>query len=226
MTYTTDPDQSLPIKVCPHCSVQSQTAGNFCPHCSGSYSGPGPRSKISKRVVIGMVVTVVVIGSATGLAMKIGRDNQVTPQRTAASAAATTPSGPATNEVLWVDDIAMSKSKMDPILKEKLVNPPCNTQGWGITFVTIFNESGTAVASPAAVTADPDPVANDESSFTCRYRATIRVDDAKRYRAERSAGNFEVYADYPATMEYSFVDRAALASNGWKWQSQGGSTKP
>ena len=76
----------VPVKVCPRCSVQSQTAGNFCPHCSASYNGPG-RSKISKRVVIGMVAALVVIGSATGFALKINHDNQVTGQQVAAAQA-------------------------------------------------------------------------------------------------------------------------------------------
>lgn len=106
MTYTTDPDQvqhspvhpptevpgshvdaiaQVPVKVCPRCSVQSHTDGSFCPHCAASYLDPGPRLKISKRIVIGVLAALVVLGSAAGLFVKISHDNQVTAQRVAAA---------------------------------------------------------------------------------------------------------------------------------------------
>lgn len=79
--------EQTPVKVCPSCSVQSQTAGSFCPHCSASYNGPEPRRKISKRIVIGVVTALIVIGSATGLALKVSHDNAVTAQRVATAQA-------------------------------------------------------------------------------------------------------------------------------------------
>jgi hypothetical protein len=110
MTYPTAPDESertvsitsslgdaasevqtapqIPIKVCPGCSVQSQTAGSFCPHCAAPYNGPGPRRKISKRIVIGVVAALLIAGSATGLALKVSHDNQVAAQAVAAAASA------------------------------------------------------------------------------------------------------------------------------------------
>ena len=78
------PTEQMPVKVCPRCSVQSQTTGNFCPQCAAPYSGPQPRRKISKRIVVGVVAALVVAGSATGLALKVSHDNQVTTQRVAA----------------------------------------------------------------------------------------------------------------------------------------------
>jgi hypothetical protein len=80
--------EQMPVKVCPRCSVQSQTTGNFCPQCAAPYSGPQPRRKISKRIVVGVVAALVVAGSATGLALKVSHDNQVTTQRVAAADAA------------------------------------------------------------------------------------------------------------------------------------------
>lgn len=77
----------MPVKVCPRCSVQSQTAGSFCPHCAASYAGSDPRSKLSRRMVIGLVAALVVIGSATGIALKTSHDNQVTADRVAAAQA-------------------------------------------------------------------------------------------------------------------------------------------
>jgi hypothetical protein len=82
------PTEQMPVKVCPRCSVQSQTTGNFCPQCAAPYSGPQPRRKISKRIVVGVVAALVVAGSATGLALKVSHDNQVTTQRVAAADAA------------------------------------------------------------------------------------------------------------------------------------------
>lgn len=106
MTYPTDPDETqglavnppiedtgsevdgqgqVPVKVCPRCSVQSQTDGNFCPHCAASYIGPRPRSKISKRIVVVVIAALVIIGSAGGLALKISHDNEVAAQLVAAA---------------------------------------------------------------------------------------------------------------------------------------------
>lgn len=79
--------EQLPAKVCPRCSVQSQTAGSFCPNCAAPFSGPGPRSKISKRIALVMVAAIVVIASAMGLALKVSHDNQVTAQLAAAAQA-------------------------------------------------------------------------------------------------------------------------------------------
>jgi hypothetical protein len=70
------PTEQMTVKVCPRCSVQSQTTGNFCPQCAAPYSGPQPRRKISKRIVVGVVAALVVAGSATGLALKVSHDNQ------------------------------------------------------------------------------------------------------------------------------------------------------
>jgi type II secretory pathway component PulM len=74
----------FPTKVCPGCSVQSQTDGNFCPHCASSYSSVKPR-KISRRIVIGVVAALVAAGSVTGLVLKISHDHQVTAERAAAA---------------------------------------------------------------------------------------------------------------------------------------------
>ena len=106
MTFTTEPEQAhrlstpdggsgsdpdpvnqLPLKVCPRCSVQSQTDGSFCPQCAASYVGPRPRSKISRRIVIGVLAALVIIGSAVGLFVKVSHDSQVTAERVAAAQA-------------------------------------------------------------------------------------------------------------------------------------------
>lgn len=79
--------EQLPVKVCPRCSVQSQTAGSFCPNCAAPFNGPGSRSRISKRMVLVVVAAIVVIASATGLALKVSHDNQVTTQLVAAAQA-------------------------------------------------------------------------------------------------------------------------------------------
>jgi hypothetical protein len=82
------PTEQMPVKVCRRCSIQSETTGNFCPQCAAPYNGPGPRRKISKRIVIGVVTALVLAGSATGLALKVSHDNQVTASAIAAKSSA------------------------------------------------------------------------------------------------------------------------------------------
>ena len=50
------------------------------------HNGP-PRSKNSKRMALAVAAALVVIGSATGLALKVSHDNQVTAQRVATAQA-------------------------------------------------------------------------------------------------------------------------------------------
>jgi len=63
---TPEPDPSVPVKVCPHCAVQSQTASDTCPSCGKKY-----KVKVKKRRgclptllgLIGIIVLIVVIAS-------------------------------------------------------------------------------------------------------------------------------------------------------------------
>ena len=50
------------------------------------HSGP-PRSKFSRRMAVVVAAALVVVGSATGLALKVSHDNQVTAQRVATAQA-------------------------------------------------------------------------------------------------------------------------------------------
>jgi hypothetical protein len=74
------------VKVCPNCSVQERTTGNFCPHCGSSYlrkrtpEAARRAGGLTKRAKIigGVALAVVVLGGAgAGAALKINHDNDV-----------------------------------------------------------------------------------------------------------------------------------------------------
>ena len=58
-----------PIKVCPHCAVQSQTTSDKCPNCGKSYKVKIKRRGGCLRVLLGLfglLVVIAIIGSALG----------------------------------------------------------------------------------------------------------------------------------------------------------------
>lgn len=71
-----DPAKTAPVRVCRKCSTQSQTSGEFCPHCGAGFArrGIGKRGRI---LVGGLIVALLAVGGATGVALKINHDNQV-----------------------------------------------------------------------------------------------------------------------------------------------------
>ena len=66
-----------PTKVCPHCSVQTETSGDFCPSCGKGYANR--RRGISRKAIaltLGLLLMVCLI--ATGVALKIRHDRDQT----------------------------------------------------------------------------------------------------------------------------------------------------
>lgn len=80
--------QEPPTKVCPKCSVQTQTAGSFCPHCGASYAGRRKFPKFSKRVILSAVVVLIIAIAGVAIALSIQHNNQVNSEKAAAAAAA------------------------------------------------------------------------------------------------------------------------------------------
>lgn len=77
-------EQQLPTKICAHCSVQSTTDGDFCPHCGRSFLASGSSSRILKYVAIAVIALLVIGVAAIGVVMKINHDNAVEASRIAA----------------------------------------------------------------------------------------------------------------------------------------------
>jgi hypothetical protein len=75
-------------KVCPKCSVQTQTDGSFCPHCGAPYAGQRRFPKPSKRVILIAIGILVVVLAGLAIALSIQHNNQVNAERAAASVAA------------------------------------------------------------------------------------------------------------------------------------------
>lgn len=85
---TSDSDE-LPVKVCPHCSVQSQTDGQYCPHCGASYvHGRKGLAKRTKVIVAAVLGALVLAGAGVAIAQKVSHDNQVAEEKRQAEAAA------------------------------------------------------------------------------------------------------------------------------------------
>ena len=82
------PAGSTVTKVCPSCSVQSETEGAFCPSCGSAYDRSRSRSRRSLKL-IGIVVAAVLIlgGGATAVALTVGHNNEVAAQQKAAARA-------------------------------------------------------------------------------------------------------------------------------------------
>jgi hypothetical protein len=80
--------QEPPTKVCPKCSVQTQTAGNFCPNCGAAYAGQRKLPKFSKRVILFAVGILIIAIAGVAIALSIQHNNQVNSEKAAAAAAA------------------------------------------------------------------------------------------------------------------------------------------
>lgn len=67
-----------PSRVCRQCSTQSQTAGDYCPHCGASYVRK--RRRIGRRVKIAMLTVLIALlggGGAAAYVVKHHHDQQV-----------------------------------------------------------------------------------------------------------------------------------------------------
>jgi hypothetical protein len=73
------PEQpAAPTRLCPHCATQSQTSGEFCPHCGKSFMRR--RRSLSKRAKIAVAVLCFLLfagGASTAVAVKVRHDGQV-----------------------------------------------------------------------------------------------------------------------------------------------------
>jgi hypothetical protein len=93
MNEQIDPMDAAPTKVCAKCSVQTQTSGDYCPHCGNSYLAH--RRRLSRKAVVAIVVSVVAVlalagGAVTAITLKAKHDREVAAaeRREAAQAAA------------------------------------------------------------------------------------------------------------------------------------------
>jgi outer membrane murein-binding lipoprotein Lpp len=87
------PDAPPPTRVCAKCSVQTQTSGDYCPHCGNSYVAR--RRRLSRKAIIAIVASVVAAlvlagGAATAISLKAKQDREAAAaeRREAAQAAA------------------------------------------------------------------------------------------------------------------------------------------
>lgn len=87
------PHEHAPTRVCRHCSTQSQTDGEFCPHCGKSFTRRRRRLGRRARLVLVGILVLLVGGGGTAVGLKAKHDSDVKAkreqeQRTAARIAA------------------------------------------------------------------------------------------------------------------------------------------
>jgi predicted RNA-binding Zn-ribbon protein involved in translation (DUF1610 family) len=73
-----------PVRVCPRCSVQSKTAGNFCPNCGASYIARAGWLRSHKRIVLILAGLLVLAGAGTGIVLGVQHADQVKAEQAAA----------------------------------------------------------------------------------------------------------------------------------------------
>lgn len=71
------PEQTW-ARICPKCSVQSSTPGNYCPNCGASYKRK--RSRLSKKAWAIIVAIVLVLGAATAVTRAVQHSQEVAAQ--------------------------------------------------------------------------------------------------------------------------------------------------
>lgn len=76
------------VKVCAKCSVQSQTAGNFCPNCGAAFVRKRGGLRINRRIALIVAAVVLIAGGGTWAAVAVQHANQVAAEEKAAAAAA------------------------------------------------------------------------------------------------------------------------------------------
>src|SRR3954447_16814572 len=80
----TTPSNLHPTKVCAKCSVQTQTPGEFCPHCGSRYAR---RRRLGRKAIAGIVAGVLLVSAlVAGVTLK-ARHDQAQERREAAAAA-------------------------------------------------------------------------------------------------------------------------------------------
>lgn len=76
------PRSEPPTRVCPRCSTQSQTAGDFCPHCGAAFA----RKRWSRKrrlIIFGVLSALLLGGAGTAIALKVSHDNELKRERKA-----------------------------------------------------------------------------------------------------------------------------------------------
>jgi len=97
-----------PTRVCPRCSVQSTTEGEFCPQCGASFTRR--RRSLTRRgkwIGVALLAVLILGGAGTGLALKMNHDHHVRAQARAAAARAKTLADEAAAQAV-ADDAARS----------------------------------------------------------------------------------------------------------------------
>lgn len=105
-----------PTKVCPKCSVQAQTSGEFCPHCGKSYV-QGKSAKPLIFIIAGVVLLAVVGGGfAISLSLSNSRDAEAAEaSESAASASANAEEAAAAKEAAAEERAAEEKAAGDAL---------------------------------------------------------------------------------------------------------------
>jgi hypothetical protein len=68
-----------PNKICPQCSAQTQTSGDFCPHCGASYIRRTRKTRLTRRGRLARFVALAIVlagGATAGVIFKLDHDHR------------------------------------------------------------------------------------------------------------------------------------------------------
>jgi ribosomal protein L40E len=75
-----------PVRVCRHCSTQSQTAGTFCPHCGTPFVRPKRFGRLRgsqrrTKIIAAALAALLIAASASGVVLKQRHDDQIAAEK-------------------------------------------------------------------------------------------------------------------------------------------------
>lgn len=73
---TVESERPVFTKVCPKCSVQTETAGNFCPNCGAAYAGTKRNFKISKKTLVVAISAIIIVGAVLAVVLGVMQSNR------------------------------------------------------------------------------------------------------------------------------------------------------
>lgn len=79
--------QDSQTKVCRKCSVQTQTAGDYCPGCGTSYVAQQRFAKVNKRMALIAAIVLITVSAVVGITLNVQHTNRVNAEQAAAAAA-------------------------------------------------------------------------------------------------------------------------------------------
>ena len=97
-------------KICLKCSVQGDTAGDFCPNCGASYVRGRKLPKITRKTAVIVLSLLVVGGTAAGVTMAVQHSQEIAAEEAAAKEAKATADAAAKEKARELEAVAAKEN--------------------------------------------------------------------------------------------------------------------